>query len=172
MKIKNYVHAFLLFAVTASAVGATNTIKETTGGPDTAPLVMNIAAGIIASNGSATPGAVIGLNTRLTERGPIYLGGEFGAFVATGTPSYAMFPLLASGYYQFELGTGVHPLLGAMVGPVFSTAAGSSVQLELLFRPGFNFEVGRRFVINVEPRLGVIGSSFVFVPQLGVILAM
>ncbi len=172
MKITHQLFAFSLLAATTAGFGASNTIRETTGGPDTAPLVLNVAAGLLTSGASASPGMVVGINSRITHRGPIYLGGEFGAYVVTRSPAYAMFPLLASGYVQFELSSGVHPLLGAMIGPVFSTSGGSSAQLEILFRPGLNFELGRNFVLNMEPRFGVMGSSFIFVPQLGVILAI
>lgn len=172
MKIVTQMFTYALLTATAPLFGAASSIKETSGGPDTAPLVMNVAGGILASGGSAFPGMVIGINARLAQQGPFYLGGELGAFLATGSPAYAMFPLLASGYFQFELSSGVHPSLGAMIGPVFSTASANSAQLEVLFRPGVNFELGRRFVINLEPRFGVMGSSFIFVPQLGVIFAL
>lgn len=163
----------LFFYFAASTALAAGGLRETAYGPDTAPTVMNVDAAIITGEGSALPGINIGAAARISDRAPLYLGAELGVFVATESPSYALFPLLGQLYYQFEPAAFVHPLLGVMAGPILSTGGGvAAAQFGVLFRPGLNFELGDRAVLNLEPRFGVFGSSFVFIPQIGAVFAI
>jgi hypothetical protein len=124
-------------------------------------------------SGNGLPGVNVGLSTRVSDKSPLYLGAELGFFMAMGTPSYDVLPLLGGLYYQFEPTAVVHPLLGVMAGPVITTGGGySALRLGALVRPGVNFELGKSVVINAEPRFGVVGSTFVFVPEIGAIFAM
>jgi len=161
-----------MFASASAAFGA-SALRETANGPDTADSVLNVGGAILSSGGSALPGADVGISVRIADRSPLYAGAELGTFFSLGNASYGVFPILGSLYYQFEPVSALHPLLGAMAGPVFSTGGGVSAgRLAVLFRPGFNIELGRRAAINIEPRFGVIGSSFVFIPQAGAIFAI
>lgn len=164
----------LMFGVVgiSSAFGA-NTLHETAGGPDTAETVLNTGGALMISDGTALPGATVGINTRIVDDAPLYAGAELGTFLATGSNTYALFPLMGDLYYQFQPVAVVHPLVGVMAGPVLSTGGGiSTARLGLIFRPGINFELGRRAALNVEPRFGVIGSEFVFLPQVGAVFGI
>lgn len=172
-KIKSkIIWSFILFGGIQGAFAA-QTLRETAAGPDTAETVVNVDAAIITGEGAALPGVNLGVATRISNEAPLYLGGEFGAYISTGYSSYALFPFLASMYYQFEPHAVVHPLVGMMAGPVLATGGGvSTARFALMFRPGVNIELGKRAVLNLEPRFGVLGSDFVFAPQMGAVFAL
>lgn len=161
----------LVLCFAASIASGATELVDTANGPDTASSVLNAEAGLLGNEGGALPGANVGVSTRISGSSPLYLGAELGFFVAAGTPSYGEFPLLGSLYYQFEPTKFIHPLLGVMAGPVISTGGNqAAMSFGAFFRPGFNFELGERAVLNVEPRFGVVGSSLVFLPEIGVII--
>ena len=164
---------FVLFTLVAFSPAFGAELRETAGGPDTANTVVNLNGAILVSDGTAAPGVNVGINTRISEEAPLYAGAELGTFLATGNNSYAVLPFMGDIYYQFQPVAVVHPLVGIMAGPVLSTGGGfSTARLGLIFRPGLNFELGKRAALNVEPRFGVIGSEFVFIPQVGAVFAL
>jgi hypothetical protein len=149
---------------------AVDRLVETVHGPDTAPTVMNLDGALLASEGDSAAGATIGIAQRLNAATPLYIGAELGLFLTTGYSTYTIAPLLGQAYYQLELKSVIHPLIGFMAGPVISSGGtDSTLQLGAFFRPGINFELGKSAVLNLESRLGVIGSNFVLMPQVGVI---
>jgi hypothetical protein len=161
---------FLTLGLFGTAHAAT---VATTAGPDTAPNVATVAGAFLTNGGTSAPGFTAGMARRLDADTPLYYGAEAGLYVATGTPSYLVIPLLANVHYLFQLDSAVHPLVGVMAGPVFATGGGlSAARFGLLFRPGVNIELGRSVALNVEARFGVIGSAGVFQPQLGVIFGI
>ncbi len=167
--MNNIMRGLLVFFVCAEGMTA-STLRETSRGPDTAPTVANIHAGIISGDGIAEAGIDLGIASRISDTAPLYLGANLGIFVATESPSYALIPLMLNLYYQFEPEAVIHPLLGVMAGPVLATGGGfSTVRLGVLFRPGVNIELGKAAVLSLEPRFGVLGSRFVFIPQVGAI---
>ena len=160
----------LVLCLWASAALGRSELIDTARGPDTAVTLVNAEGGIMAYDGGALPGVNVGITTRISDRSPLYMGAELGFFIATANPAYGEFPLLGSLYYQFEPARFVHPLLGVLAGPVISTGGNeSTVRFGAFFRPGVNFELGDRAVLNVEGRFGVVGSTFVFLPEAGVI---
>ncbi len=159
--------SFLSVSVQAARGG----VSETTGGPDTSGRTVTVDAALLSSSGVTSPGVTAGMSWRHNADTPLYYGGEVGVYF-NSTPSSVTIPLLAQAYYLFEIDSAVHPLIGAMIGPVFSTGPGSSAEFGLLFRPGVNVELGKSVALNAEARFGVIGGTGVFQPQLGVIFAM
>jgi hypothetical protein len=147
-------------------------LHETVRGPDESPTVINVDGSLVVGGGQALPGFDLGLSTRLASDAPLYIGADFGVYVSTASPSFALIPILGSLYYQFEPYSSVHPLLGVLVGPTISTGGGySDVNFEALVRPGLNIALGSTS-LNMEARFGVIGPNFVFAPQIGATFAM
>lgn len=173
MMKKNTKSLFLIAALLASYashVYGSNVLITTPGGPDTARTLFNSQAALLALDNSILGGLNFGINGRISNHNPLYLGAEAGAFISNTSPTYAILPLLGSLYYQFEPNEGVHPLLGVLAGPIIATGGTvPAVRMGLFFRPGINFEISKSAVLNIEARFGVLGSSFVFAPALGVI---
>ncbi len=152
------------------SAGAAERLVETVHGPDTARTVMNLDGAIMATDGQDAAGVNIGIAQRLEAATPLYIGAELGSFLTTGASTHVIFPLLGQAYYQLEFKSVVHPLIGVMAGPVISTGENDfTIDLGAFIRPGMNIELGRKAVLNLETRLGVIGSTFVFMPQVGAI---
>jgi hypothetical protein len=165
--------AIAFFSLGISAPVFSAALVETTGGPDTARTVFDVHGGILTGGGVTAPGFDLGIAGRILDNAPLYLGAQFGAFISASSPSFVEIPLLAELYYQFTPSSGIHPLLGAMVGPILSTGGGlSTAQFGFLLRPGFNFELGHAAVLSLEAPFGVIGSDFVVIPQIGAIFRL
>lgn len=145
---------------------------ETAASPSEAATVLNLDAILGVSSGAKLPGVDIGIAARLGSS-PVYLGADLGILDHGSDPTYVVAPLLGSLYYQLEARGPLHPLLGLMAGPVFTTGGGfDTTRLGLLVRPGINLALGNIAAINLEPRFGLIGSSFSFLPQLGATFAL
>jgi hypothetical protein len=161
----------LVLLLSGSVWGASQQ-QETATSPSEAATVMNIDVILGVSSGAQLPGVDVGIAARMGSR-PIYFGANFGILDHGSDPTYLLVPLLGSVYYQLEGQGNLHPLLGLMAGPVFTTGGGfDAVRLGLLIRPGINLALGNIAAINFEPRFGLIGSSFAFLPQLGATFAL
>jgi hypothetical protein len=168
---------FILPATHVWAATIINT-NSNTGGVSTSkvnpfqetPVTMDIATGIAVMNGVSMPGLNFGLYTRLIKQTPVYFGIETSAFFDTVGQTGALVPVLAGTYVEFELSPKVKPTLGVLTGPAFvvnSTAPSNHTTYALLLRPGMDFVLAKNVGLNLQSRFGVIGSSFVVIPQLG-----
>lgn len=100
---------------------------------------------------------------------PLYLTGDTGPYFYTGYSFQVMVPILLGMDYHFQIpDSSIRPIFGVGLGPVI----GSRVVFGMLFRPGLIFDIHRSVSLNIELRLGVIASSFAFVPQFGARFAL
>jgi hypothetical protein len=156
----------------AGPSGAASEQEETATSPSEAATVLNLDAILGVSSGDKLPGVDIGIAARLGSS-PVYLGADLGILDHGSDPTYVVAPILGSLYYQLAAQGPLHPLLGLMAGPVFTTGGGfDAARLGLLVRPGVNLALGNIAAVNLELRFGLIGSSFAFLPQLGATFAL
>jgi hypothetical protein len=128
--------------------------------------LMNLGAGFLIGGGSAAPGVGVSLSTRITSRAPVYLGVDTGSYFYS-SPFAWILPIMPMVKYLFYGNTPFVPTLGLSMGPVFGIGSGASaVSFGMLFKPGIQFNVNHDFDISFEPRLGVIGSNFIFDPEI------
>ena len=180
MKLQSFLvfaFGFLFLSVNAQA-----TSHITVGSPDTTtrstskvnllketPITLDLAAGVAVFNGTSMPGFNVGLYTRLIKTTPVYFGLETSAFFDTVGTQSALVPVLAGTYVEFEISNKVKSTLGLLAGPTFAnnSVSGNFTAFSLLFRPGVNFSLAQNVGLDLQARFGVIGSSFVCIPQLG-----
>jgi len=78
--------------------------------------------------------------------------------------------------------TSVAPYIGLSVGPNIyiesatngagQTRTETRVLLEALFRVGANFALSRSFALNIEPKMGMLRSEFIFLPQVAAMISL
>lgn len=104
--------------------------------------------------------------------------GVVGSRIPTGTTGIQLLP---TAIYRFQVAGALFPYVGASVGPhiaVSSFTLGgvrqteTDLQFELLFRPGFFVTLGRAVSLQVEGKLGVLDSDFIFLPQANAVFAL
>ena len=124
--------------------------------------------------------------TPLNPSYPIYVGADaalnFWNTTANGTRNISGtgVQLLATAIYKFTLPPipKIHPYLGLSLGPhiyIGQTISGTSTTsafVELLFRPGIQWELSSSLAANFEPKFGVLNSDFMIIPQLTLALAI
>ena len=123
---------------------------------------------------------------------PLYVGLESGyynwsqsasssGYSQSGTISSV--PLLFTGLYAFDLpnSSPLHPYVGLALGMSFTGASasgdflsgsGSAVQFEGLLRPGVALDMGSNIDLAIEPKFGILSSSFVFLPHVDVVFGL
>jgi hypothetical protein len=159
---------------------------------DRSESTVNASAGLGLAILSGSTGWAInfGALTRATESAPVYWGADV-AFNFWGTSPSLVTPstgataiqLLPTVVYGFSLETwpNVYPYVGLSVGPnVYvekltvgsSTTTSTSVFFELLFRVGANVAVTDSLALNIEPKLGILRSDFIFLPQVNLVLSI
>jgi len=148
-------------------------VSTTFASPDSASYTATVAGAILSSGSSALPGVTANFAKRNDADTPFYYGAEMGLYLQTSSLAYLVIPVLAHADYLFEFDAPIHPLVGVLAGPVFTTGGGiNAVRMGLMFRPGLNVDVGERADINFEVRFGVLGTSTVVQPQLGAVFAL
>ncbi len=126
--------------------------------------------------GVAGVGASTSLVFRLKANLALYVGLESGFYHwSSGGVSISSIPILPTLYYRVRIsGSNVTPYFGASVGISVTIGSlafyGSASEIDFmgLARPGIEFELDRQTSFYVEPKLGIIGSTFVFLPNVGV----
>jgi len=141
-----------------------------------APILMDINAGLLVGGGDAMPGIDAAVRGRLNSDVdlPLFLGAETGLFFfsSAGT-SGAVVPILATLSTEFGATRNVHPVVGISAGPTLATGGGfSTARFTLLVNPGIYVDLNRSMALNLLVRLGVMGSTFVALPQVGLIFAI
>lgn len=129
------------------------------------PLYLTVAPSIAIIESTGLPGLNLQLALCPVRDLPLYLTGDTGPYFYTGYSFQVMVPILLGMDYHIPIpDSKVRPLFGVALGPVI----GSRVVFGMLFRPGVIFDLHKNISLNLELRLGVIASSFAFVPQFGV----
>lgn len=146
--------------------------------------------GLAILSGSTGWALNFGALNRVTEDYPIYWGADV-AFNFWGTsPSLITASTEATGIqltptviYGFALETlpNVFPYIGLSVGPhVYiekitvgaASQTSTNVLFQLLFRVGANWAFADRAALNFEPKLGILRSDFIFLPQANLVLSI
>lgn len=98
-----------------------------------------------------------------------------------GYAKMVLVPILASFTYRFNLNKGiVHPYLGLSLGAsladgtievdgTLSALGESRTDFMLLGRPGVEFQLSRAVSFFIEPQVGSMQGSFVFLPRAGLL---
>jgi hypothetical protein len=94
-----------------------------------------------------------------------------------------MIQLLPTAYFRTPVTglPGVRAYFGLSLGPnifiqskpisALQTSSETKVYFEFLLRPGLDLSVSRQVAFLLEPKLGILRSSFVFLPQLNTLVA-
>lgn len=162
-----FAFAFIALSLVSNTFAAT-TKSETSVLHREAPTLLAVKTGFIVGDGEALPGVNAQVVGRLNTEFPFYGGAEMGMFIYSETgASAAVIPVLGTIFTEFEASRTIHPTLGVSAGPAFSTGAGlSAARFSLLFDPGIHFALGGADLL-AQVRFGVLGSTFVALPQLG-----
>jgi hypothetical protein len=163
-------------ASTQTTDGATTT--DTMMSPSAAKFRAYIGPGIFVGGGTAGFAMNFGGAAHVTNM-PLYVGADLGLdFIGDAT----IIQLLPTAYYMFTLPKLRHTRLygGLSLGPAIATAGGfagqvgnaqvnvggsTTVLFEMLIRPGAEFDLAPNLMVQVEPKFGLLSSSFVFIPQ-------
>lgn len=132
------------------------------------PTLLGMKAGMIVGGGDALPGVEAQVVGRLNTDIPLYAGAEFGVYFyhSTGN-SAAVMPIMGTVFTVFSASSTVHPTIGMSAGPALTTGAGfDTARFMLLFDPGVNLALGGMDLV-AQMRFGVLGSTFIAAPQLG-----
>ncbi len=127
----------------------------------------------VSQNSNLFVGADLGLNLWYYNT-----AGVVGSRIPTGTTGIQLLP---TAIYRFQVAGSLFPYVGLSVGPhvaISSFTLGgvrqseTDLQFELLFRPGFFITLGRTVSLQVEAKLGVLDSDFIFLPQANAVFAL
>lgn len=100
------------------------------------------------------------------------------ASVSTGATAVQLLPTVL---YRFEIAGPLFPYIGASFGPNLyferqtvgaTTRTNTNVYLEALARPGFFARLGDFASLQVEAKLGLLNTSFIFLPQASAVFAL
>ena len=105
---------------------------------------------------------------------PLFIGVDFAAYYwgtdfSRSDKSLTALQINASLVYQFPIFSDwFHPYMGISLGPVFSTRneKGLSLGVSGWLKPGLLVPIADKLSLGLEPKLGVLESSFVMVGQL------
>ena len=129
----------------------------------------------IPGAGGALPGFAFTAATNVAHDVPLYVGADSG-FYFTGAPTFhGQVPVLATMYFEFVSTSNprVRPLLGVSAGPTFGVGEGQqAAQFAMFAKPGINIQLADGIDLNIESRLGVVGSTFTYLPQVAASFAM
>lgn len=139
---------------------------------------------LASSTGTGSVGYALNLGAlaRLSGYDAIWVGADIGfnswtfaSPVSWASVSAVGVQMLATAIYQFGsvITNDLKPFVGISAGPYVYVAqmpAGnqSIVYLEVLVRPGLLYQASSQLAFGFEPKFGLLGSSFVFAPQLSV----
>lgn len=167
----------LAIAFAQSASAASNLPRDnktsTTGffRPST-PWVADIDAGVMLGSGITAPGIDFTLHGRLNTEPRLFLGATLGLFLQTSGSTALLIPVLADFMWEFDASPTFHPTLGVSTGVTFFTSGGSTANFTFFGNPGARIDIGNQSELDIKFRLGVINSSFVVIPQVGLAMAI
>ncbi len=194
MRLMNLARCLMVAGIVSSAaMAATEEPGESSANAywrESSPLKFNVGGGASYYNGNTGWGLTTGIGTRLTEESPIFVGVDLGFNFWSANSSLTSTSLRATGIsllptisYGFEISglKSVRPYMGLALGPMLNIesrtelgvdSSGSRVQFVLLLRPGVNIGISDQLSLNLEPKFGVIASSFVILPTASFVIGM
>lgn len=120
----------------------------------------------IRGAGKALPGMNFTAVTSAAPGVPLYVGVDAGFFFNNEPKFNGELPVLGTMYYEFQTGGSIRPVLGVSGGPVFGVGDNAeSARFGMLMKPGVNIRMAETVGVSIESRIGVFGSTFVYLPQ-------
>lgn len=117
--------------------------------------------------GKALPGMNFTAVTTAAPGVPLYVGVDAGFFFNNDPKFNGVLPVLGTMYYEFPTGASVRPVLGVCAGPVFGLGDNQdSARFSMLIKPALNIHMAETVGLSIESKVGVIGSTFVYLPQI------
>lgn len=173
-------------AISASSAGAASHghTRASVSTSSSVPMEMNVGTLLAISGGEVWPGADFGFGARVARAGiaGFYVGGDLSNYFHVSDPFRWAIAVLPAAYVEFIVSSLFHPRIGVSLGPVFEVVKGdlvanrfqdrNTVSFGLLFKPGVNLFFSRDLALQVEPRLGVVQSSFLFAPEIGMTIGI
>ncbi len=108
-----------------------------------------------------------------------YIGGDVGVGFAFPGGFLMEIALLPTAWYQFALpeNNRLRIVTGLSLGPSILVVSGggfsvSGVAFEVLFRPGFLYQLNPSTLIGGDLKFGILGSLFVFKPQVNFVFSL
>ena len=167
-KVKLIALVLIIGSFSAYGMGQTEGVFSKAFG---APAELNANLGFIAGSGLSSLGVEGNLGVEVYKNSNIRLlvGGLLGFYIRF-SPSGVLIPIAPAAWVKFkEWGKGWTPKVGTSIGLVI----GSGVAFWWMAEPGIEYNAPTSdWTFNFVPRLGIIGSGFVFAPQAGVTLNM
>lgn len=126
------------------------------------------------SDGASGAGFGLELSTQLRDEDALYLGFHLAysamPYLAAGSVTgFHFLPTLTYYFGKSSARSMVQFYVGLAAGAAFLQGAGSpGAYFEFLFRPGLRLGDFDSAFLNLEPKLGVLASRVVFMPQLSV----
>lgn len=158
--------------------------------PNPAPSML-LSAGPSFSLLSGASGFGLSLSALFRVVNPVYVGLETGYFSWSGSgyssfsgpvsASLSAVPVLASALYRHALRPDLGLYGGLSLGFAIASAdasgfgmtfQGSGALFQIHVRPGIEYAVSSTVALFFETKLGLLGSAFLFAPQLGVTVAL
>ena len=119
------------------------------------------------ANGKALPGLNFTAVTTAAPGVPLYIGVDTGFFFDNDPKFNGVLPVLGTMYYEFPTGAAVRPVLGVCAGPAFGLGDNQhSARFAMLIKPGLNIHMAETVGLTIESKVGNIGSTFIYMPQI------
>ncbi len=149
---------------------------------DSSPIKINVGGGASYYNGNTGWNISGGISKRITSDMPLFAGVDLGinmwsfnssvAAASQGAMGISLLPSLIYGF-SFKDMKNLRPYIGLAAGPMLymenSNIAGvgnnTRVFLEILIRAGANLAISDSVSLNLEPKFGILGGRFVFLPS-------
>lgn len=154
-------------------------------------LYMYVGPGLALYDGGTGWAVNFGALTPAYEGSPLFVGADLGidrwSTSVTQIPNASVsasstaFQLLPTAIYRFDIAQApsLHPYVGLSFGPNILVGRGSTtvngqpavdkssttLYIETLFRPGVFTSLTDSVALQIEPKLGLLGSTFIFLPQ-------
>lgn len=135
----------------------------------------HVGPGLFILDGDLHYGAELGFSVRISDRTPIYLGVDTGAYGMTSeSGNNYYFPVMGSVLARFDVNeSSLHPILGVSAGVAFqqlsdSDGATSNNSYFLgIARAGVEIDLAKSFSLSLEPRVGLMKGNLLFNPVVG-----
>ena len=125
---------------------------------------------LIPGAGSAYPGFALSFAIATNLEIPLYVGVDTGYYFETSPTYGGHLPLMATMYAEFTPASKIRPIIGVSAGPTFGISR--PTVFGMLLKPGVNVHVTSSIEVNIESRVGVLGSTLVFMPQIAACFAL
>jgi hypothetical protein len=150
---------------------------------DSSPVKVSVGGGASYFNGNTGWGVTGGVQKRISDDMPLYAGIDLGinvwnfnssvAATSEGAFGIALLPSLVYGFSLKDM-KNLRPYIGLALGPQLyienrniagvGNNSDTRVYLEALVRVGANLAISDGVSLNLEPKFGLMGGRFVFLP--------